>query len=111
MPTQVRWTAAAPCFRVSSDSRDAPPRLTGGTMSTAMMARPAADEPSAYYHRYIARGSDEGLAQQLIEQAREVERLFQTVADRDALARYAEGKWRVKEILGHLCDTERVFSY
>ncbi|MFL5460634.1 MAG: DinB family protein [Gemmatimonadales bacterium] len=80
-------------------------------MTTAIIARPAADESSAYYHRYIARVSDEGLAQQLIEQAREVERLFETVTDRDALARYAEGKWSVKEVLGHLCDTERIFSY
>ena len=80
-------------------------------MSTAMMARPGADESSAYYHRYIARVPDESLAQQLIEQAREVERLFETVTDRDALARYAEGKWSVKEVLGHLCDTERIFSY
>ena len=80
-------------------------------MSTAIIARPKADESSAYYHPYIARVSDESLAQQLIEQAREVERLFETVTDRDALARYAEGKWSVKEVLGHLCDTERIFSY
>ena len=80
-------------------------------MSTAMFVRPAAEESSAYYHGYIARVSDESLAQQLIEQAREVERLFETVTDRDALARYAEGKWSVKEMLGHLCDSERIFSY
>ena len=79
-------------------------------MSTAIIARPEAEESSAYYHRYIARVSDESLAQQLVEQAREVERL-ETVTDRDALARYAEGKWSVKEILGHLCDTERIFTY
>jgi uncharacterized damage-inducible protein DinB len=76
-----------------------------------MIARPEADESSAYYHRYIARVSDEGLTQQLMDQVREVERLFETVTDRQALARYAEGKWSIKEILGHLCDTERIFTY
>ena len=25
--------------------------------------------------------------------------------------RYAEGKWSVKEVIGHLADAERVFSY
>lgn len=25
--------------------------------------------------------------------------------------RYAPGKWSVKEVIGHLCDTERVFAY
>src|SRR5215212_1864327 len=77
------------------------------TMSTATIARPEADESSAYYHRYIARVSDEALSQQLMDQAREVERRFETVTDRQALARYAEGKWSTKELLGHLCDTER----
>jgi uncharacterized damage-inducible protein DinB len=25
--------------------------------------------------------------------------------------RYAEGKWSVKEVVGHVCDAERIFSY
>jgi len=80
-------------------------------MSTATIARPETDESSAYFQRYIARVSDEALNQQLMDQAREVERRFETVTDRQALARYAEGKWSIKELLGHLCDTERIFTY
>jgi DNA-binding transcriptional ArsR family regulator len=80
-------------------------------MTTATIARPEGNESSAYYHRYIARVTDEGLNQQLMDQMREVERRFETVTDRQALARYADGKWSVKEIMGHLCDTERIFSY
>src|SRR5919202_1743501 len=80
-------------------------------MSTILIARPEPDESIAYYHRYIERVTDESLNQQLMDQMREVERLFETVTDRQALARYAEGKWSVKEILGHLCDTERIFTY
>ena len=80
-------------------------------MNTATIARPEADESSAYFQRYIARVSDEPLSQQLMDQAREVERRFETVTDRQALARYAEGKWSIKELLGHLCDTERILSY
>jgi len=75
------------------------------------IARPEAEESLAYYHRYIARVSDEPLGQQLTGQLREVEQLFENVTDRTALGRYAEGKWSIKEILGHLCDTERIFTY
>jgi uncharacterized damage-inducible protein DinB len=75
------------------------------------IARPEAEESLAYYHRYIARVSDEPLGEQLTAQLREIEQLFETVTDRAALARYAEGKWSIKEILGHLSDTERIFTY
>jgi uncharacterized damage-inducible protein DinB len=81
-------------------------------MSTlTTIRRPEAQESLAYYHRYIARVTEEPLDQQLTDQLREVEQLFDNVTDRDALSRYAEGKWSVKEILGHLSDTERIFTY
>ncbi|MFN6135613.1 MAG: DinB family protein [Bacteroidota bacterium] len=38
-------------------------------------------------------------------------RLMSTMTDEDALFRYAEGKWSVKQVLGHLIDCERVFAY
>jgi uncharacterized damage-inducible protein DinB len=80
-------------------------------MSAVIIGRPEAEESTPYYHRYIARVSNDSLGRQLMDQLREVERLFETVTDREAMARYAEGKWSIKEILGHLSDTERIFSY
>jgi hypothetical protein len=80
-------------------------------MTTITIGRPEAEESLEYYHRYIARVSDEPLGDQLTAQVREIEQLFETVTDRAALARYAEGKWSIKEILGHLSDTERIFTY
>src|SRR5918994_7730125 len=80
-------------------------------MSVMTIARPEPEESLAYYHGYIARVSDEPLGNQLSEQLREIEQLFESVTDRAALARYAEGKWSIKEILGHLSDTERIFTY
>ena len=29
----------------------------------------------------------------------------------DADIRYAPEKWSVREVLGHVCDTERIFAY
>jgi uncharacterized damage-inducible protein DinB len=80
-------------------------------MSTLSISRPRADESVPYYHGYIARVAGENLGEQLTEQLQELEQLFQNVTDRAALTRYADGKWSIKEVLGHLSDTERIFSY
>jgi hypothetical protein len=80
-------------------------------MSSVMIARPEADEASAYYQRYITKVPGEDIGNQLTEQIREIEQLFEAVTDRDALARYAEGKWSIKEVIGHLSDVERIFTY
>ena len=81
-------------------------------MSTlTTMGRPEPQESLAYYHRYIEKVTNEPLDQQLTEQVRELEQLFDNVTDRAALSRYAEGKWSIKEILGHLSDVERIFGY
>jgi uncharacterized damage-inducible protein DinB len=80
-------------------------------MSPLTIPRPLADESIPYYHGYIAKVAGENLGQQLTEQVQELERLFENVTDRAALARYADGKWSIKEVVGHLSDTERIFSY
>jgi uncharacterized damage-inducible protein DinB len=81
------------------------------SMSTVTITRPAQDESVGYYHRYIDQVTDDDIAGQLGGQLREVEKLFENVTDRDASARYAPGKWSIKEILGHLSDVERIFGY
>jgi DinB superfamily len=76
-----------------------------------IITRPAQDEATPEFQRYIAEIPDQNIGDRLLDQLREIEQLFETVTDHDALARYAEGKWSIKEVLGHLNDTERIFSY
>jgi DinB family protein len=80
-------------------------------MTALSIPRPSADESVPYYHRYIAKVPSENLGQQLTGQLDELEQLLEPVTDRAALARYADGKWSVKEVIGHLSDAERIFSY
>ena len=80
-------------------------------MNTLAIPRPASDEAAPFYHGYIAEVGGENIAEQLVSQLREVEGLFASMDDKAALARYAPGKWSIKEVLGHLSDAERIFGY
>ena len=80
-------------------------------MSKLRVPRPADDEAAAYYQTYIAKVGSDNLGEQLVEQLSEIERVLSPLDDAAALARYAPGKWSIKELLGHLNDSERIFSY
>ena len=80
-------------------------------MTLLSLARPAADESAPFYHGYIAKVPGEQIGEYLEAQTREVERLLGPLDDAAARFRYAPEKWSVKEILGHVCDAERIFSY
>ena len=77
-----------------------------------MIAPPQADEHGAYYSTYINRvpqGSD--VMALLSAQPNELRTLLKGVSDEQANARPAPGEWSIKEVIGHICDTERVFGY
>lgn len=80
-------------------------------MSTLTLSRPAPDEAAPFYQEYIAEVAGENIGEQLLDQLADLERLCSGLDDRKALARYAPTKWSIKEVLGHLTDAERIFSY
>jgi uncharacterized damage-inducible protein DinB len=80
-------------------------------MTTLAIERPKADEHSPYYSRYIDRVPDGNLLALLESQFAETLALLRRVPrEREDFA-YAEGKWSIKEVVGHLADAERVFAY
>jgi len=75
------------------------------------IAPPAPDEYLAYYGKYISLvGADDALPV-LERQLADSLALLSPLDDERALHRYAEGKWSVKEVVGHLADGERIFCY
>jgi uncharacterized damage-inducible protein DinB len=77
----------------------------------AMVARPEAGEYAPHYEKYIALVPGRDILSALEAQRLQMIQLFAARSERDGNFRYAPDKWTVKEVLGHLTDTERIFAY
>lgn len=77
----------------------------------AMVARPEAGEYAPYYEKYIALVPGNDILDALETQRLQMIQLFAARSERDGNFRYAPDKWTVKEVLGHIGDTERIFAY
>lgn len=69
------------------------------------------DEYGEYYTRYIRLVVHSDLETQLKENRESAIGIFGSLNDEQALYRYETGKWSVKEVLGHVIDTESIFIY
>ena len=78
---------------------------------SALAARPAADEYAPYYETYLAQLPDGDVLATLERQLDATLSLLDGFGEGRASYRYAPGKWSVKEVVGHMVDTERVFAY
>ncbi len=76
-----------------------------------MLTRPDRSEYADFYANYIARVPDGDVIAFLSTQPAAYRNLLGSLSDEAASARPEPGKWNVKEIIGHLCDAERVQSY
>lgn len=76
-----------------------------------MLTRPAPTEYASFYAKYIARVPDTPIVEFLETQFDTYHDLLGSVPEHAAGEPLAAGKWSVKEVMGHLCDTERVMSY
>lgn len=72
--------------------------------------KPEPDEYAPYYGKYIEKVGEDAIATLRASSATLV-RMMSGVAEPQAMFRYAPDKWCVKEVIGHVIDTERVFTY
>jgi uncharacterized damage-inducible protein DinB len=75
------------------------------------MARPAPQEYAPFYSGYIALVTDENVLDRLEHLKTSTYHLLSNLTDEQANHAYAEGKWTIKEVAGHLIDAERTFAY
>jgi uncharacterized damage-inducible protein DinB len=77
-----------------------------------MIPRPQPGEYGEYYGRYIQRVPEGGdLFAIMSSQPDELKALLKNVSEAQADVRPAPGEWSIKEVVGHMCDTERIFAY
>jgi hypothetical protein len=73
--------------------------------------RPAATEYAPFYAAYIARVPETDPLPALEAQPAEIHAVANRITPEDELYRYAVGKWTVRQVIGHVIDTERVMGY
>ena len=73
--------------------------------------RPQPGEHAEYYGRYVAEVPDGDILVTLRGQLGETVELLRSATPERETHRYADGKWSLREVVGHLVDTERVFAY
>ena len=73
---------------------------------------PNSDEYAEFYAGYVQRAASKGdVLTALSQQIDEINSALGNLSDEQALFRDAPNEWAIKEVMGHLNDVERVFSY
>jgi len=80
-------------------------------MPNANLRPPAAAEVPVFYETYTRHVPPGDIIETLERQIAETANLLAPLSDADAAYRYAPGKWSIKQVVGHLSDSERIFSY
>ena len=80
-------------------------------MANHRTGRPEAGEFDPYYSGYIGQVIEDDAVTALEAELNESLAFFRSIDEQVSTTPYAEGKWTIREILGHIVDTERVMSY
>ena len=80
-------------------------------MPNFLIAKPDASEYAPYDARYVDLVPDGDLLGTLAGQIDGTLAELRGITEEDSLRPYAPGKWSVREVVGHMIDTERIFAY
>jgi uncharacterized damage-inducible protein DinB len=80
-------------------------------MSSSLSVRPSETEYAPYYGRYIGLVPEGDVIEILSRQLEETLGLLGDIPESQAGHRYAPDKWSIKEVIGHVVDSERIFAY
>lgn len=80
-------------------------------MSPIVVSRPPREEYAPPFENYVTRVEEADVLEAMTRQMGEVRAVLAAVQGQDERFRYAEGKWSIREVAGHLVDTERIMGY
>ena len=80
-------------------------------MMSITINRPEATEYVPYYQKYISLVPEGDVLKSLEQQLETTLTLLRGIPESQADSRYAPDKWSIKELVGHLIDSERIFAY
>src|SRR3954470_8812471 len=80
-------------------------------MYSVTVGRPSTDEHIPYYSNYIDLVPEGDILSLLESQMKVTQRFLENISEERAISRYAEGKWTIKQVIGHLIDAERIMAY
>lgn len=75
------------------------------------IARPNTGDFHKYFSLYIDQVPGEDVLAQIEAGGAEAVALLRGLSEEKAAFRYAPGKWSIKELYGHLIDSERLFAF
>jgi uncharacterized damage-inducible protein DinB len=76
-----------------------------------MNQRPSEEEYAGDVGEYIQLVPEGSIIDILITQEKQMTELLASLTESQSAYRYEEGKWTLKEVVGHITDSERVMTY
>ena len=73
------------------------------------MLKPSMNDFPEYYRKYIEELIDKDILIYLSNQKSSAANFFSKIGEEKSLYRYESNKWSIKQIIGHICDSERIF--
>ena len=75
------------------------------------MARPNPQDAAPFHHRYIDYAQGNSITEVMANHAQQLKDFYNSLPEAKADYAYTEDKWTIKDLLQHVIDAERIFSY
>jgi uncharacterized damage-inducible protein DinB len=80
-------------------------------MSSAAATQPQTTEYNPYYGKYLSLVPEGDVVATLSRQIEDTLAFLRGLSEEQADSRYAPDKWSIKEVVGHVLDSERIFGH
>jgi len=85
--------------------------MGGMHLVTSALQRPGPEDAAAYYSQYVDLVPEGDVVEMLAGGVAELRSVLRDLGPERETYRYAPGKWTVRDLVGHVLDTERVFGF